>query len=194
MPGASRQRLDRQTDGLATESADVLVVCGAAGVGKSTTAHEVSARLRNADVPHALIDADELGHVHPHPATPSTASELARKNLLCLWSNYAALGHRKLIVVGVFPDIATELDWIASVVQAARLTAVRLVASPTAIEARMNRRAICLGGKRAPPGSYKPPAARVDPESVIQIDTSELSVTAVAARILALVGWAESST
>ena len=39
---------------------DILVISGAAGVGKSTTAFEVSHKLQAANVDHVLIDTDEL--------------------------------------------------------------------------------------------------------------------------------------
>ena len=42
---------------------DVLVISGPAGVGKSTTAFEVSLQLQAADVDHVLIDTDELDRI-----------------------------------------------------------------------------------------------------------------------------------
>src|SRR6187200_1614280 len=42
------------------------------GVGKTTVAYEVSAMLAARDVAHALIDTDNLDHIHPPPADDPT--------------------------------------------------------------------------------------------------------------------------
>jgi adenylylsulfate kinase-like enzyme len=44
------------------------VLAGAAGVGKSATADEISAQLRRAGVAHAVIDTDALADVFPRSA------------------------------------------------------------------------------------------------------------------------------
>jgi uncharacterized membrane protein len=73
------------------DSVDVLVICGAAGVGKSSTAYEVAHLLAAANLPHAMLDCDELDRVHPWPPPGLAPNELSRRNLTAVWSNLAAL-------------------------------------------------------------------------------------------------------
>jgi 2-phosphoglycerate kinase len=42
---------------------DALLICGAAGVDKSTISWEIGLQLQAADVPHAFIDTDEMDRV-----------------------------------------------------------------------------------------------------------------------------------
>jgi hypothetical protein len=51
-----------------TTSVPVLVITGPVGVGKSTIAAEAAWLLRQADVPHALIDLDRIEQSWPVPA------------------------------------------------------------------------------------------------------------------------------
>lgn len=54
---------------------EVLAISGAAGVGKTSVAIEVSLQLQRRDVPHALIDTDELDRIHPVPADQAALTE-----------------------------------------------------------------------------------------------------------------------
>ncbi|MFH9425093.1 hypothetical protein [Streptomyces sp. NPDC017529] len=123
-----------------------------------------------ADVPHALVDTDQLDQVHPWPPPGLGASELSRRNLAALWANFAGVGHTRLILTGVFVAPARESEWIAEAVPGAGITAVQLTADVATLEHRVRRREIgtgCAGEHRAalrprcrPTPSRRPSARR----------------------------------
>lgn len=91
------------------DNAEVLVIGGRAGVGKSTVAWEVSAQLRGAEVQHTLIEGDFMGQVHPAPQGDPRRTKIVERNLTAVWANFAELGHRRLIytnTLSVMPDMA----------------------------------------------------------------------------------------
>ncbi|MEV7013007.1 hypothetical protein [Streptosporangium sp. NPDC051022] len=163
---------------------EVLVICGPAGVGKSSTAYEVAHRLTRAGVSHALLDADELDRVHPAPP----GADLARRNLSAMWSNYAALGHTRLILTGVFVDIGRETAWIGEAVPGAKITVVRLTADGRTLSDRVHRREIGSGAEE----QLERTMAQVrgimvnDSADTVVIDTTDMPVTAVAGAVLGL--------
>ncbi|NGO48957.1 ATP-binding protein [Streptomyces ureilyticus] len=86
---------------------EVLLIGGRAGVGKTTVGWEVSALLRAAAVPHAVIDGDFMGQVHPAPEGDPHRSEITESNLTAVWANYARRGYRRLIytnTLSVLPE------------------------------------------------------------------------------------------
>ena len=87
-------------------SVDVLVLHGSPGAGKSSQARAISESLREAAIPHAVIDLDDLSLIYPSPGR-----SFAQDNLRAVWPNYAAVPHLKVIVVTVLAneDEATSL-------------------------------------------------------------------------------------
>ncbi|MGH3323698.1 MAG: AAA family ATPase [Streptomyces sp.] len=96
-------------DATAPDSAEVLLLGGRAGVGKSTVGWEISARLRSVAVAHAIIEGDFMGQVHPAPEGDPHRSAIVERNLTAVWANFAELGYRRLIytnTLSVMPDTA----------------------------------------------------------------------------------------
>ncbi|MFD0169040.1 hypothetical protein ACFVJH_33580, partial [Streptomyces decoyicus] len=88
---------------------ELLLIGGRAGVGKSTVGWEVSDQLRAASVPHAIIEGDFMGQVHPAPDGDPHRSQITERNLTAIWANYHQLGYRRLIytnTVSVLPESA----------------------------------------------------------------------------------------
>ena len=164
---------------------DVLVISGPAGVGKSTTAFEVSHQLQAAGVDHVLIDTDELDRIYP---VPDDLSDVTERNLAAMWGTFAARGARRLILVGVYLDRRTELDWVRRAVPDAAITCVRLAASDATLVDRVDRREI--GSDRA--GQLERTRRQVAAiatdrrEGVTVIVTDGLAVEENARRILAI--------
>ena len=178
---------DRRSCGDIPDTVDVLVICGAAGVGKSSTAYEVSRRLSADAMAHAVLDCDELDRIHPWPVPGLPPWEMARRNLAAVWANYADLGHHRLMLTGVFADLRQELPWIAEAVPAAAFTVVRLTACLDVLRERLRRE---TGGRA---GDQPACAARQleeiaasDPPGTLVVDTGGLGIPEVADRVIAL--------
>jgi len=172
-----------------TSSVELLVVCGPAGVGKTTVANEASEQLKLAGIEHAVIDTDALDQVHPWPPPGLQPQELSRRNLVAVWENFAQIGHRRLIVTGVFVDVEAELAWITSVVPARQVTVVRLRAGASTIEARVRHREIGSAAENQLRRTRAQVATIADPPDTITMDTSSASVSEVAREILGIAGW-----
>jgi predicted kinase len=175
-------------DGHIADTVDVLVLCGAAGVGKTTTAHEVSLRLAEDGMAHALVDCDELDRVHPWPVPGLPAWEPARRNLAAVWANYAELGHDRLMLCGVFATLRQELSWIAEAVPDAAFTVIRLTAERDVLEGRVRRREIGTGAREQLRRSERQMAdiAAADPPGTLVVDTTGRDVAEVATLVMAL--------
>ncbi|MFD0021929.1 AAA family ATPase [Streptomyces sp. NPDC058382] len=85
---------------------EVLLIGGRAGVGKSTVAWEVSARLREAGTPHTVIEGDFMGQVHPAPEDDPHCAQITARNLAAVWANFADLGHSRLIYTNTVSVLA----------------------------------------------------------------------------------------
>ncbi|WP_242906097.1 hypothetical protein [Actinomadura terrae] len=87
--------------------AEVLLIGGRAGVGKTTCGWEVSALLRDAAVPHAIIEGDFMGQVHPAPEGDPDRAKITESNLTAMWANYTERGYHRLIytnTLSVLPE------------------------------------------------------------------------------------------
>jgi Mrp family chromosome partitioning ATPase len=164
---------------------DVLVISGPAGVGKSTTAFEVSHQLQAANVDHVLIDTDELDRIYP---VPEDLSDVTERNLAAMWGTFAARGARRLVLVGVYLDRPSELGWVRRAIPDAAITCVRLAASDATLVDRVDRREVGSGREQQLERTRRQVAAiDADPRGgVIVIDTDGVAVEENARRILAI--------
>jgi hypothetical protein len=89
-----------------------------------------------------VIDTDELDRIYP---VPDDLSRITEDNLAAVWRGFRDRGVTRLILVGVFADRPTELDWIARAVPGARFTLIRLVAPWATLEERIGRREVGTG-------------------------------------------------
>lgn len=164
---------------------DILVISGPAGVGKSTTAFEVSHQLQAATVDHVLIDTDELDRIYP---VPDDLSDVTERNLAAMWRTFAERGSRRLILVGVYLDRPSELDWVRRAIPEAAITCVRLAASDATLVDRVDRREI--GSDRA--GQLERTRRQVAAmdadrrDDLILVTTDGLAVEVIARQILSI--------
>src|ERR1700722_6549779 len=105
---------------------EVLVLCGASGSGKTSTAWEVGHRLQVLGVPHAVLDTDELDGVWPRPEPVEALIDISRQNLQAYWKRFSDLGTRHLVLCGVMASIPQSMSWIAEAIPGATITFVRL--------------------------------------------------------------------
>jgi len=128
-----------------TSQTHILLISGPAGVGKSTLGYEIAAQLRQAGVSHVMLDSDELDRVWP--LSGHDQDVLNRANLAAFWANASALGHHRLILVGVFLDPDANRTWIDAAIPGAHVTRVVLDASNGELEERVRAREIGSGAE-----------------------------------------------
>ncbi|MEI7035034.1 AAA family ATPase [Streptomyces pratensis] len=117
------------------DEAEILLLAGRAGVGKTTVGWEVSARLRAEAVAHCVIEGDFMGQAHPAPEGDPRRRKIAERNLTALWSNYAELGYRRLIYTQTLSVLA-ENEGMFRRALGARVRIVRVVLTASDATAR----------------------------------------------------------
>ncbi|MCM6773668.1 ATPase [Nocardia sp. CDC159] len=169
-------------------STEVLFIGGRSGVGKSSVGCEVHTRLSVAEVRHCLIEGDFLDMACP----PTSEDGLAERNLAAMWTNYRALGYRRLIYVNtasVIEDVIDELT--AAMGDRPAVTAVLLTCTDQTARERLSRREIGTALTQHLERSARAARRLNDfaPDWVHRVQTDDRSVTDIAAQIIALSGW-----
>jgi hypothetical protein len=172
-------------------SVEVLVLCGAAGTGKTATLWEVGHILRARGVPHALIDTDELDRVWPTPETTEALISISRRNLRATWDTFASLEIRHLVLCGVMASTAQSREWIEDAISGAAITFVRLSAEQSTRAQRLRDREVGSGFNQETEASEE--AARYienhDEPGLPHVATDRRAVHEVAAEVLDVTGW-----
>ncbi|KQW11724.1 AAA family ATPase [Streptomyces sp. Root369] len=174
------------------DHAEVLLLGGRAGVGKTTVGWEVSARLRAARVAHAVIDGDFMGQVHPAPEGDPHRAAVAERNLTAVWGNYAELGYRRL----VYTNTVSVLEESTGVFRRAmgdgvRIVRVLLTASDETTERRLAGRELGSELEQELRGSARK-ARMLDacaPAGTLRVGTDGRTVIDIAAEVTAATGW-----
>ncbi|MEV5599671.1 AAA family ATPase [Streptomyces sp. NPDC052496] len=173
--------------------AEVLLIGGRAGVGKTTVGWEVSALLRAAVVSHAVIDGDFMGQVHPAPEGDPHRAEITESNLTAVWANFARRGYRRL----VYTNTASVLPETTGMFERAMGTGVRIVrvlltASDTTARERLVRRELGSELEQELEGSARK-ARLLDqraPADTVRVVTDGRTVADIAHEVVAATGWA----
>jgi adenylylsulfate kinase-like enzyme len=118
---------------------EVLLICGATGVGKSAVGFDVFLRQLRAGVTAAYVDLDQIGFISTAPAGGPDDTRLAARNLADLWRAYHQAGARRLVLSGPVPDARTAAVY-AGALPAARVTVCRLHAGPAELANRISLR------------------------------------------------------
>jgi hypothetical protein len=124
-------------------AADVLVLTGPCGAGKSSVAFECMNLLEEVAVPAAMVDG-ELAYFHPKPDGDRFGYAVAEEGLRALWRVYRGAGHHRLLLARVVED-QDQLGIVERAVPGARLRLMRFVASPETIAKRLREREIGSG-------------------------------------------------
>ncbi|MEU0409306.1 hypothetical protein ABZ307_16030 [Streptomyces griseorubiginosus] len=174
------------------DHAEVLLVGGRAGVGKTTVGWEVSARLRAAGVAHAVIDGDFMGQVHPAPEGDPHRAAIGERNLTAVWGNYAELGYRRLVYVNTVSvlDEATGM-FRRAMGDTVRIARVLLTATDDTAEARLRGRELGSELESEVRGGVRK-ARMLDeraPVGTLRVVTDGRTVTDIAAEVVAATGW-----
>ncbi|MEV6486338.1 hypothetical protein [Streptomyces sp. NPDC051576] len=174
------------------DHAEALLIGGRAGVGKTTVGWEVSARLRAAQVAHAVIDGDFMGQVHPAPDGDPHRAAIGEANLTAVWGNYAALGHRRLVYTNTMSVLGEAAGQFRRAMGAdVRIVRVLLTASDITASKRLNGREIGSELEREMANSARK-ARLLDeraPADTVRVVTDGRSVVDIAGEVLAATGW-----
>ncbi|KUO15616.1 ATP-binding protein [Streptomyces dysideae] len=174
------------------DHAEVLLIGGRAGVGKTTVGWEVSARLRGAGVAHAVIEGDFMGAVHPAPDGDPHRAGITERNLAAVWRNYAELGYQRL----VYTNTVSVLDEAAGMFRRAmgddvRIVRVLLTATDGTTEQRLSGRE--LGSELEQELKSSDRKARLldhrAPMDTLRVVTDGRTVIDIAADVVAATGW-----
>ncbi|PRY15807.1 hypothetical protein CLV37_10416 [Kineococcus rhizosphaerae] len=168
----------------------MLLIGGRAGVGKTSTAYEVSAQLQTLGIAHCHVEGDNLDAAYPKADDDPAGTRLTEANLAALWANYAASGHHRLVYVNTVSVLEPDLI-VRAVGGRAEVTGVLLTASDETTRTRLGVREVGSGlqahlersrsmatllEQRAPAGTYR-------------VHTDGRSVVEVAADVIGFSGW-----
>lgn len=179
------------------DHAEVLLIGGRAGVGKTTVGWEVSALLRAAAVAHAIIDGDFMGQVHPAPEGDPHRAEITESNLTAVWANFARRGYRRLIytnTASVLPEAAGMFERaMGAEVRAVR---VLLTASDATARERLVRRELGSELQKELEGSARKARLldRRAPAEAVRVMTDGRTVGDIAREVVSLTGWAQQGS
>ena len=175
-------------DRAGTAPVPVMVITGPVGVGKSTIAAEAAWLLRQADVPHALVDLDRIEQCWPVPADDPWNERVSHRNLACMWANFRQAGADRLIFARVL-ETRSLLRRVTEAVPGAQFTVVRLRAPVAVLHERIRSREAgdpdwFLGAAAHTAEVFE--RARVEDHLV---DNENRPATVVAEEVLHRVGW-----
>jgi gluconate kinase len=169
---------------------EVLLVAGRSGAGKSSVAHELSARWARAGLAHCLVDGDNLDAAYPKPPGDPHGTALTEANLRALWATYAAAGYRRVVYVNTVAVL--ERDLVERALGGRpRVAGVLLTASQVSVRERLARRE--AGSGLAEHLERSAAAAELLDRAagpwVTRVPTDGRSVGEVAAAVAAASGW-----
>ncbi|MGB3437599.1 MAG: hypothetical protein WBA97_02505 [Actinophytocola sp.] len=167
--------------------AEVLLIGGRSGAGKTTVGWEVAARLRAATVPHAIIDGDFMGQVYP---VPDDLPGLVERNLAAVWANYAALGCERLVYVNTLSVLPSAAGMFRRALgRRVRLVPVLLTASDATVATRLAQRE--LGSELTDGLAASAERNRVLTQlaDVVRVATDGRSVVDIAREVVVASGW-----
>lgn len=170
------------------EASEALLLGGRAGAGKTSVGYEIHAQLSEAQVPHCLIDGDNLDMAYPPPEEHG----LAERNLAAIWANYRVLGYRRMIYVNtasVLADVASRLT--AAMGDNPLVTAVLLTCSDTTAHQRLTGRERGTELRRHLQRSdlMARELSQRAPGWVHRLETDDRIISDLAAEIISLASW-----
>ena len=186
LPGGGSWPLAPYAEGV--QRSEVLFIGGRAGVGKSSVALELHEQLSTQGVKHCVIEGDNLDLAYPPPW--EHGHKLAEQNLRAMWTNYRALGYRRMIYTNTVSVLETE-GLAAAMGDDPLVKAVLLRASDAATATRLEGRETATTLQLHLDKSRKR-AAELEqrtPSWVWRIDTDGKDVSTVADEILGLLAW-----
>jgi hypothetical protein len=155
-PRAAAPRPDASASGESTTSraaggagGSILLICGPAGVGKSTIGFQLYLKYLQAGRTAGYIDLDQIGFLSPAADDDPGHHRLKARNLAAIWRNYHAAGATHLIATGPVENEAALRAYVEAL-PAATVTLCRLHAGRAELTRRIMSRG--EGGSWPQPG------------------------------------------
>jgi predicted ATPase len=167
---------------------EVMFIGGRSGVGKTSLANEIHSRLSALGVRHCLIDGDCLDLAFPEPS----GHDLAERNLAAIWTNYRALGFRRLVYTNTACVLADEIERLRSAMgDHPVVCGVLLRCSDEMARRRLARREIgsTLNLHLERSAAMADALDQDTPSWVHRVDTDARSIGDIAAEVIELVDW-----
>lgn len=127
----------------------ILLLCGPAGVGKSTIGFHLYQRCLRAGLTAGYLDLDQIGFLRPRPDGDPHGHRLKARNLAGIWPVYRAAGASLLVMTGPVESQAA-LGAYQGALPGVVITACRLHAGPEELSRRIMTRG--EGGSWPQPG------------------------------------------
>ena len=166
----------------------VLLITGAVGVGKTTTASAVSSLLSEEGILHACVDLPQISKAFPERPDDPWNEQLAHRNLACMWRNFRAVGVERLIVTRVL-EARSLIRRVADAVPGAEVVVVRLRAPLPVVQARIRERDRDHPEWFLGAAEHLVPAMDAQPVEDYLVDNAHLSVDETAREVLRVTGW-----
>lgn len=175
---------------LTSSAPRALLLTGTVGVGKTTTAAAIGARLAEQGVPHAMIDLDELRRSWPAPPGDPFQQDLELANLRAVATVYRQHGAGRLVLAGVVERREDRERYEGAV--GVPLTVCRLRLAPSVVRDRLEHRHEHHDDARRwhlhRAGELEAVLAAAQVEDHL-VDTDGLDSPAVARAVLRAIGW-----
>ncbi len=170
------------------QQSEVLFIGGRSGVGKSRVAFELHEQLFIREVKHCVIEGDNLDLAYPPPW--EQGHKLAEQNLAAMWTNYRALGYRRVIYTNTVSVLEAE-GLSAAMGDDPLVKGVLLRASDDTVKGRLEGResASTLQAHLERSRLRAHELERQTPPWVWRINTDNKDSAAVAGEILELLNW-----
>ena len=166
--------------------AELVLIGGRSGAGKSSVALALHAQLVATQVRHAVIEGDYLDLAWPAPWEHG----LAERNLAAMWEGYRELGYRRLVLTNTV-SVLRARQLADALGEPARVWLVLLGASDDVVADRLSGRE--SGEELAAHVARSAAAARkLDveaPPQTLRIATDGRAIDALAGEIRRHVGW-----
>lgn len=122
---------------------EILWLCGATAVGKSTIGWEVAEWSRRAGHMTGFVDLQQIGFLNPAAGRDPGDHRLKAANLAAVWANFYEYGARRLVAVGPV-EHHSQVRLYLEALPAATVMLYRLHAGPGQLGERIRQRG--LGG------------------------------------------------
>ena len=168
---------------------EVLLLGGPAGVGKTSVGWEISVQLTRLGIAHWHLEGDVLDSAWPRPADDQDGQRMTVNAMRAMAQVFAAEGYRRCVYVQTASVIDSHL--VTEALGDVQMTGVLLTAADAVRQQRLAQREIGTDLERHLESGQRM-AVRLEreaPDWVLRVPTDGRTVAAIAAEVIAHVGW-----